>query len=82
MGDGVLLTPNEMRLLKKICESMDFRSIDGSSNISDWYMIKEDAVIDIIEKRKDRLPWGNYPNQKYICLIFWKDEQIYIQSPV
>lgn len=51
MGDGVLLTPNEMRLLKKICESMDFRSIDGSSNISDWYMIKEDAVIDIIEKR-------------------------------
>lgn len=82
MGDGVLLTPNEMRLLKKICESMDFRSIDGSSNISDWYMIKEDAVIDIIEKRKDRLPWGNYPNQKYRCLIFWKDEQIYIQSPV
>lgn len=78
MGDGVLLTPNEMRLLKKICESMDFRSIDGSSNISDWYMIKEDAVIDIIEKRKDRLPWGNYPNQKYICLIFWKDEQIYM----
>ena len=30
MGDGVTLTPNEMRLLKKICETMDFRSIDGS----------------------------------------------------
>lgn len=30
VGDGVLLTPNKMRLLKKICESMDFRSIDGS----------------------------------------------------
>lgn len=30
MGDGVTLTPNEMCLLKKICESMDFRGIDGS----------------------------------------------------
>ena len=30
MGEGVTLTPNEMRLLKKICESMDFRIIDGS----------------------------------------------------
>lgn len=30
MGDGVTLTPNEMRLLKEICESMDFRGIDGS----------------------------------------------------
>lgn len=30
MGDGVTLTPNEMRLLKNICENMDFRCIDGS----------------------------------------------------
>ena len=27
MGEGVTLTPNEMRLLKKICVSMDFRII-------------------------------------------------------
>lgn len=30
MGDGVTLTPNEMRLLKSICETMDFRCMDGS----------------------------------------------------
>lgn len=30
MGDGLTLTPNEIRLLKKICETMDFRTIDGS----------------------------------------------------
>ena len=31
MGDGITLTLNEMRLLKKICETMDFRSIDGNA---------------------------------------------------
>ena len=30
MGDGITLTPNEIRRLKKICESMDFRTIDGT----------------------------------------------------
>lgn len=32
MGDGVTLTPNEIRKLKQICERMDFRSINGASN--------------------------------------------------
>ena len=36
MGEGVTLTPNEMRLLKKICVSMYFRIIDGSK-----YEVKE-----------------------------------------
>lgn len=31
MGEGITLTPNEMRKLKRICESMDFQSIDGST---------------------------------------------------
>ena len=31
MGDGVTLTPNEIRKLKQICEKMDFLSIDGTS---------------------------------------------------
>lgn len=31
MGDGITLTPNEMRLLKTICKTMDFRCIDGST---------------------------------------------------
>lgn len=30
MGDGVTLTPNEMRLLKQICQTMDFERIDGA----------------------------------------------------
>lgn len=44
----------------------------------DWYKIKEDNVIDIIEKRKDSLPWGNYPDKKCRCLIFWKDAKIFM----
>ena len=31
MGDGVTLTPNEMRLFKKICKAMDYRSADGNT---------------------------------------------------
>ncbi|MDO5156142.1 MAG: PC4/YdbC family ssDNA-binding protein [Eubacteriales bacterium] len=33
MGDGVTLTPKEMRLLKRICESMEFDRIDGNMEI-------------------------------------------------
>ena len=30
MGDGITLTPNEMQRLKKICESMSFRTINNT----------------------------------------------------
>ncbi len=30
MGDGITLTPNEMQRLKKICESMSFRTIEST----------------------------------------------------
>ncbi len=29
MGDGITLTPAEIRKLKAVCEKMDFRCIDG-----------------------------------------------------
>ena len=38
-----------------------------------WFEIKKNDVIALLERRKDRLPWGNHPEEKYRCLVFWED---------
>ena len=44
MGDGITLTPTEMRQLKKICETMDFRAVDGSMYESGYLLIGNESV--------------------------------------
>lgn len=46
--------------------------------MADWFKIKKTDVIALLEKRKDRFPWGYYPNEKYTCLIFWYEDRIRI----
>lgn len=38
-----------------------------------WFEVKEKDVIALLEKRKDCFPWGNHPDEKYRCLVFWED---------
>lgn len=38
-----------------------------------WFEVPKKDVIDVLEKRKDRLPWGDRPDEKYRCLVFWED---------
>lgn len=38
-----------------------------------WFDVDKKDVIEIVEKRKDCFPWGNQPDEKYSCLIFWED---------
>ena len=42
----------------------------------DWYVVKTSKVVDLLEKVKDRFPWGYRPDEKYRCLIYWKDGAI------
>ncbi|MCQ2513046.1 MAG: hypothetical protein MJ092_06675 [Lachnospiraceae bacterium] len=41
-----------------------------------WFEVKKKDVIDLLEKRKDCFPWGDHPDEKYRCLIFWEDGAI------
>lgn len=41
--------------------------------MEDWFAVKKKDVIAELEKRKDRLPWGEHPDEKYRCLIFWEE---------
>lgn len=38
-----------------------------------WFDVNKSDVIALIEKRKDCMPWGEHPDEKYICLVFWED---------
>lgn len=38
-----------------------------------WFQVKAKDVIAILDKRKDCFPWGNYPDEKYRCLVFRED---------
>ena len=38
--------------------------------MSDWLKVKAADVVELIERRKDRLPWGYRPEEIYRCLIF------------
>jgi hypothetical protein len=44
--------------------------------MGDWINVKAKDVITILEKAKTGFPWGNYPNEKYRCLIFWYKNRI------
>lgn len=38
-----------------------------------WFEVKKSDVIAELDKRKDRMPWGEHPDEKYRCLVFWED---------
>ena len=44
--------------------------------MSAWFEVNTTDIVDIVEKRKDQYPWGDYPDQKYSCLILWKNGRI------
>ena len=44
--------------------------------MSDWLKVKAADVVELIERRKDRLPWGYRPEEIYRCLIFQKDGRV------
>ena len=46
--------------------------------MSDWLKVKAADVVELIERRKNRLPWGYRPEQIYRCLIFQKDGRIFM----
>ena len=33
--------------------------------MSAWFEVNTTDIVDIVEKRKDQYPWGDYPDQKY-----------------
>lgn len=43
-----------------------------------WFEVPRRDVIALVEMRKDRHPWGNHPDEKYRCLIFWEDSVIWM----
>ena len=43
-----------------------------------WFAVKKESVIDILERKKDSFPWGEHPDEKYICLVFWDDDKIFM----
>lgn len=43
-----------------------------------WFNVKKEDVIDILERTKDSFPWGDHPDEKYYCLIFYEDNIIRI----
>ncbi len=51
-------------------------SIDRLRLNKEWYVVKTSNVIDLLEKEKDRFPWAYRPDEKYSCLIYWKDGAI------
>lgn len=38
-----------------------------------WFEVKKKDVIALLEKKKDVFPWGDHPDEKYRCLVFWED---------
>jgi len=38
-----------------------------------WFEVKIEDVIAELEKRKDCMPWGEHPDEKYRCLVFRED---------
>lgn len=38
-----------------------------------WFRVNKKDVIALLDKRKDSFLWGNRPNEKYRCLVFWED---------
>ena len=46
--------------------------------MSDWFKVKAADVVELLERRKDRLPWGYHPEQIYRCLIFQKDGRFFM----
>ena len=44
--------------------------------MGDWINVKAKDIITILEKAKTGFPWGNYPDEKYRCLIFWYKNRI------
>ena len=38
-----------------------------------WFEVKKKDVIDVLDKWKDCFPWGDHPDEKYSCLVFWED---------
>lgn len=43
-----------------------------------WFEVKKENVIELLERVKNGLPWGDHPDEKYSCLIFWEDGKISI----
>lgn len=43
-----------------------------------WFDINKKDVIAVLEKRKDRFPWGNHPDEQYSCLVFWEDGAVFM----
>lgn len=35
-----------------------------------WFEVREDDVVEILERRKDCFPWGDHPDEKYRCLVY------------
>ena len=46
--------------------------------MGDWIRIKANDVISIFEKAKTGPAWGERPNEKYRCMIFWYKNRIYM----
>lgn len=38
-----------------------------------WFEVKKQDVIALLDKRKDVFPWGDHPDEKYRCLVFFED---------
>lgn len=43
-----------------------------------WFTVQKKDVIAVLDKKKDRLPWGEHPDEKYHCLVFWDDGAVYM----
>lgn len=44
--------------------------------MEEWFEVKKENVIDILERTKAGFPWGEHPDEKYTCLVFYEDEVI------
>lgn len=43
-----------------------------------WFEVEKRDVIALVVKPKDRLPWGNHPDESYSCLIFRQDGAVWM----
>lgn len=43
-----------------------------------WFDINKKDVIAVLEKRKYCFPWGDHPDEKYRCLVFWEDGAVFM----
>ena len=46
------------------------------TQVGEKFKVKKKDVIALLDKRKDIFPWGNNPDEKYKCLVFWKKNVI------